>query len=86
MIADRKTPQTDEFCRTPFKADTELGMVNEWIDFSRRLERERDAAVEALNRIASWGEGSEVDSSFDEPASASEARATLRAIEESKRG
>ena len=38
---------------------------------------ENERMREALNSIASWDEGSDVNSSFDEPGSAAEARAAL---------
>ncbi len=37
-------------------------------------------ALAALNDIAAWNEGSKVDGSFDEPASAKRARAALNKI------
>lgn len=48
-MIDRPTPETDAFS-VKFKS---LCGNKEWVpvDFSRRLERERDEAREALNRI-----------------------------------
>ena len=47
-MRDRPTPETDAFCKGPYKADTTQGLLNLAIEHARRLERQRDAAVEAL--------------------------------------
>ena len=82
MIADRKTVETDA------EANAEgQGVMADSVstDFARRLERERDAAVEALELICkTYGQwaGEPGPSLTDTVESA---RATLRAIEEGKR-
>lgn len=63
--------------------------VSEECKLLRQLEsiRTQNAAMrEALNKIASWSEGPEVTSSFDEPASAMVARNALAAQPEGKHG
>lgn len=48
-----------------------------WKERAERAESALEVAREALDAIASWGEGPEVDGGFDEPWSAREARAAL---------
>ena len=48
-----------------------------------RLRKETAALREALNKIASWAEGDEVNGSFDEPVSAKIARAALQGAKDS---
>jgi len=79
-ITNRPTPETDEDearCAT-FKPETRaLVMRNR----ARRLERQRDAAVEALERIAKW-DGEHPDEAGEWMCD--EARATLAAIKGAK--
>ena len=49
-------------------------------------QRALEVAVLHLNAIASWREGPEVNSSFDEPASTAVARSALARIEAAKEG
>ena len=84
MIADRKTVETDA------EANAEgQGVMADSVstDFARRLERERDAAVEELRNIANavlstWDK--DMRDQFQAWAQ-NRARATLRAIEEGRK-
>ena len=82
MTDQRPTPLCDEHAEVVgYGSSLEpTGMID--VEIARRLERERDAAVEALNKIASWREGDEVNGSFDEPNSAEIARVALAEIKE----
>ena len=87
-LADRKTPETDALIASiPSTLDTsgDAARMQEMVDLARRLERERDAALEALELICkTYGQwaGEPGPSLTDTVESA---RATLRAIEEGKR-
>lgn len=64
-------------------ANHDTRLEREWTDLRTRLEiaeREVAALRSALNRIACWHEGEEVDGSFDEPGSAAVARIALRSV------
>ena len=78
-LADRKTPESDE---SGFDSWDGAGTVVH-IHVARRLERERDAAVEALklcyDHCRLWHPEIEINNVGET------ARATLRAIEEGKR-
>ena len=85
-IADRKTPETDaqEMCThdaSTYGEDWPAKVVQS--SFARRLERERDAAVEALklcyDHCRLWHPEIEINNVGET------ARATLRAIEESQK-
>lgn len=71
---------SDERATSKFSALVHLAadiheMETDLIRSSARIEE----LEKALNLIASWGEGDEVNGSFDEPGSASIARDALRA-------
>lgn len=80
-MSESATPRTDEALRSTMAETGRLGPEHAALTYlARQLERELAIAVKALNVLASWGEGSPVRSSFDEPHSARQARDALAAM------
>lgn len=61
----------------------EMCEMTEELQEQLSIERRRSKVlVDALNSIASWGEGKEVSGKFDDPCSAQQAREALKKYEE----
>lgn len=56
------------------------GTLSDAVEYIEQIEHQRDEFQNALDLIASWVEGDEVSSSFDEPHSAKIARAALAKV------
>jgi hypothetical protein len=76
-LVRRNAELRDELTAARAVVDELNGSETYLMDLLEAVEYERDAYRDALNEVAAWYDGPEVNGGFDEPASAAVARETL---------